>query len=113
MRLHYDRLRIWWEEDTPYEGTVTECATQLGVDCKLTLAFRVAYDDGDDVRHVLGDYPLEKLNGKGPSRPEPTRHTRVTPKDESSLMGGKRTRGGENGGNGGAAAAAGKLPRRA
>ena len=83
-----DRLRLWWEEDQAYEGTVTELESLLGRDCKPTISFRVAYDDGDDQRHVLGDFPLEKLT-KDTKRPEPLRHTRVTPKELS----GKRTRG--------------------
>lgn len=82
-----DRLRVWWEEDKWYDGVVTECVTQLDVDCRPTLAFRVAYDDGDDRRHLLDDYPLEKLNGAA-ARSEPLRHTRVTPR----AMCGKRTR---------------------
>jgi hypothetical protein len=86
IKVH-DRLRVWWEEKRGYEGVVTECSTLLGVDCRPTLAFRVAYDDGDDIRHVLGDYPLEKLT-QITKRPEPLRHTRVTPRELS----GKRTR---------------------
>ena len=43
-----DRLRLWWEEDQAYEGTVTELESLLGRDCKPTISFRVAYDDGDD-----------------------------------------------------------------
>ena len=82
-----DRLRIWWEEDKCYDGVVSECSTLLGVDCRPTLAFRVLYDDGDDFRHVLGDYPLEKLT-QTTRRPEPLRLTRVTPRE----LQGKRTR---------------------
>ena len=82
-----DRLRVWWREDKCYDGVVTECTTMIGVDCRPTLAFRMAYDDGDDFRHVLGDFPLEKLT-KMTKRPEPARHTRVTPKE----LAGKRTR---------------------
>ena len=81
-----DRLRVWWE-DTCYEGTVTECTPQLGVDCRPTLALRIAYDDGDDQRHMLDDFPLEKIS-KDTVRAEPQRHTRVTPKE----LTGKRTR---------------------
>ena len=31
------------------DGSVTEVADRLGVDCRPTLAFRVLYDDGDDL----------------------------------------------------------------
>lgn len=82
-----DRVRIWWQSDHCYDGVVTECETLLGVDCRPTLSFRVAYDDGDDHRHVLGDFPLEKLK-QSTKRPEPGRVTRVTPRELS----GKRTR---------------------
>jgi len=93
-----DRVRVWWEENEWYDGLVTEVQTKLGVNCRPTLAFRVLYDDGDDFRHTLGDYPLEKLtNRKGgkvrAERPEPMRLTRVTPKD--AVTGSKRTRSSE------------------
>lgn len=104
IKVH-DRLRVWWQEDQCYDGVVTECASLLGVDCKPTLAFRVAYDDGDDLRHVFGDFPLEKLT-QTTKRPEPLRHTRVTRVTPRELCG-KRTRavGDQDGGSNAHAAA--------
>ena len=54
---------MWWAAGTSYDGVVTEVTSLLGVDCRPTLAFRVAYDDGDDYRHVLGDCARAVLSG--------------------------------------------------
>jgi len=56
-----DRLRVWWHVGKCYDGVVLETNTLLDSDCQPSLAFRVAYDDGDVIRHMLGDFPFEKL----------------------------------------------------
>jgi len=75
-----DRLRVWWEPLKCYDGVVIEVHHHMGPDCRPTIAFRVAYDDGDVCRHFIGDFPLEKL----PADPERSRRRPKDAKQEAS-----------------------------
>ena len=95
-----DRLRVWWHEGRSYDGEVVEVSRLLGADCKPTLTFRVHYDDGDELRHVLGDFPIEALprgprpkssgGGGGAGLPHSPKKSR--PRDPSPQKARKRKR---------------------
>ena len=55
------RVRVWWDDETSFDGRLTDTRSELGRDGVVQQRFQVAYDDGERRWHLEDDVRVDGL----------------------------------------------------
>ena len=55
------RVRVWWDDETSFDGRLTDTHSELGRDGVVQQRFQVAYDDGERRWHLEDDVRVDGL----------------------------------------------------